>query len=260
MHKTLSDAELLRYSRHILLADIDVLGQYRLRDSRIAIVGLGGLGSPVALYLAAAGIGQLILMDADGVDLSNLQRQIIHCSASIGQSKVQSAGAAIQSLNPHVQVSCIGVDFTAQIDHAQLASCDVILDCTDRLSSRLAINEYAVTQRIPLVSASALGWAGHIHTYDPNDALSACMRCLYRSDEERQARCETEGVVGPLLGILGSMQALEVLKLLLKQPTLARHLLHVDARQHDYHKIILPKQEQCPVCGVTCTTSHDSKR
>src|SRR5690606_8954140 len=210
----LSDEELLRYSRQILLKQIDVDGQLRLKQGRVLIVGLGGLGSPVALYLAAAGVGELHLADFDQVDLTNLQRQIIHDSDSLGTGKVDSAIARLSALNPEVRLVAHRTALDADSLVEAVAAVDLVLDCCDNFSTREAVNAACVAAGKPLVSGAAIRLEGQLSVFDPRRADSPCYHCLYGQGSEAELTCSEAGVVGPLVGLVGSLQALEALKLL----------------------------------------------
>ena len=249
----MDDRQLLRYSRHLLLDDIGIEGQQRLLDSHALIVGAGGLGSPVALYLASAGVGQITLVDDDTVDLTNLQRQIMHTEARVGQPKVASAEAAIGALNPGVRVRTVA----QRADEAQLtelaAAADVVLDCTDNFATRQALNRSCVATGRPLVSGAAIGFDGQISVYDPRRAASPCYACVFPPTQAvEEARCATMGVFAPLVGIIGTLQASEALKLLcgIGEPLVGR-LLMLDARRTEWTELRVPRQADCPVCSAT---------
>ena len=246
----LTDDQLLRYSRQIMLPQLDVVGQEKLLGSTVLVIGAGGLGSPVCLYLAASGIGRLIVSDPDVVDLTNLQRQIAHSTDTVGQLKVESASGRMQQLNPEVQVEIFPckLDDAALLEQAQRA--DVIVDCTDNLESRFAINRASVASGKPLVSAAAIRWEGQISVFQPAQADSPCYQCFYGNVGNTPQTCSTNGVVGPLLGVLGSMQALEVIKVLTGVgTTLTGRVLLYDALNMEWTPIRLAKRPDCPVCG-----------
>ena len=247
----MDDRQLLRYSRHLLLDDIGVEGQQRLLDSHALIVGAGGLGSPVALYLASAGVGQITLVDDDTVDLTNLQRQIIHTEARVGQPKVASAEAAIGALNPGVRVRTVA----QRADEAQLtelaAAADIVLDCTDNFATRQALNRACVATGRPLVSGAAIGFDGQISVYDPRRAASPCYACVFPPTQAvEEARCATMGVFAPLVGIIGTLQASEALKLLcgIGEPLVGRLLL-IDALTSRFRELRVKRDPGCSVCG-----------
>jgi len=252
----MDDRQLLRYSRHLLLDDIGIEGQQRLLASHALIVGAGGLGSPVALYLASAGVGQITLVDDDTVDLTNLQRQIMHTEARVGQPKVASAEAAIGALNPGVRVRTVA----QRADEAQLtelaAAADIVLDCTDNFATRQALNRACVATGRPLVSGAAIGFDGQISVYDPRRAASPCYACVFPPTQAvEEARCATMGVFAPLVGIIGTLQASEALKLLcgIGEPLVGR-LLMLDARRTEWTELRVPRQADCPVCSATRAT------
>lgn len=246
----LSDDELLRYSRQILLPQIDIDGQLRLKNGCVLIVGLGGLGSPVALYLAAAGVGELHLADFDTVDLTNLQRQVIHDSASVGQTKVDSAMARLAVLNPHVVLRPQRQALDADSLAAAVAAVDVVVDCCDNFATRSAVNAACVAAGTPLVSGAAIRLEGQLAVFDPRNATSPCYHCLYGEGSEDELTCSEAGVVGPLVGLVGSLQALETLKLLagFGEPLVGRLLL-VDALTSRFRELRVKRDPQCAVCG-----------
>ncbi|MFJ4141211.1 molybdopterin-synthase adenylyltransferase MoeB [Pseudomonas sp. NPDC089734] len=250
----LSDQELLRYSRQILLQHVDIEGQIRLKNSRVLIVGLGGLGSPVALYLAAAGVGELHLADFDTVDLTNLQRQVIHDSQSVGQAKVDSAMARLAAINPEVTLIPHRTALDADSLTAAVQAVDLVLDCSDNFSTREAVNAACVTAGKPLVSGAAIRLEGQLSVFDPRRAESPCYHCLYGHGHEAELTCSEAGVIGPLVGLVGSLQALEALKLLagFGEPMVGRLLL-IDALGSRFREL---KVKRDPACGV-CGSRHD---
>lgn len=247
----LNDEELLRYSRQILLAQVDIDGQLRLKGSRALIVGLGGLGSPVALYLAAAGVGELHLADFDTVDLTNLQRQVMHDTAAVGLSKVDSAMARLQAINPQVAL----VAHHQALDEDSLAQAvgavDLVLDCCDNFATREAVNAACVAAGKPLVSGAAIRLEGQLSVFDPRNPLSPCYHCLYGHGSEAELTCSEAGVLGPLVGLVGSLQALEALKLLagFGEPLVGRLLL-VDALGTRFRELRVKRDPACSVCGA----------
>lgn len=247
----LSDNELLRYSRQILLPQIDVDGQLRLKDSRVLIVGLGGLGAPVALYLAAAGVGELHLADFDTVDLTNLQRQIIHDSDSVGMGKVDSAIARLTAINPDVKLVAHRQALDADSLDAAVAAVDLVLDCCDNFGTREAVNAACVAAKKPLVSGAAIRLEGQLSVFDPRREESPCYHCLYGHGSEAELTCSEAGVVGPLVGLVGSLQALEALKLLagFGEPLVGRLLL-IDALGSRFRELRVKRDPQCAVCGA----------
>lgn len=248
----LTDNELLRYSRQILLPQIDVDGQLRLKDSRVLIVGLGGLGAPVALYLAAAGVGELHLADFDTVDLTNLQRQIIHDSTTVGVSKVDSASARLRAINPEVKLVAHRQALDADSLGAAVAAVDLVLDCCDNFGTREAVNTACVAAGKPLVSGAAIRLEGQLSVFDPRRDDSPCYHCLYGHGSEAELTCSEAGVVGPLVGLVGSLQALEALKLLagFGEPLVGRLLL-IDALGTRFRELRVKRDPQCDVCGAS---------
>ncbi|UQI30288.1 molybdopterin-synthase adenylyltransferase MoeB [Pseudomonas bijieensis] len=243
----LNDQELLRYSRQILLQHVDIDGQLRLKQSRVLIVGLGGLGAPVALYLAAAGVGEMHLADFDTVDLTNLQRQIIHDTDSVGLSKVDSAMRRLTAINPEVRL----VPHLAAMDEDSLAAAvDVVLDCSDNFSTREAVNAACVAAAKPLVSGAAIRLEGQLSVFDPRRPESPCYHCLYGHGSEAELTCSEAGVIGPLVGLVGSLQALEALKLLVGfgEPLVGRLLL-IDALGTRFRELRVKRDPGCSVCG-----------
>ncbi|WP_312245745.1 molybdopterin-synthase adenylyltransferase MoeB [Stutzerimonas nitrititolerans] len=247
----LSDDELLRYSRQILLKQIDIDGQLKLKQSRVLIVGLGGLGSPVALYLAAAGIGELHLADSDTVDATNLHRQILHDTASVGRTKVDSAIERIEALNPLVKVVPLRTALDADSLGPAVAAVDLVLDCTDNFAIREAVNGACVAAGKPLVSGAAIRLEGQLSVFDPRVASSPCYHCLYGHGSEAELTCSEAGVAGPLVGLVGSLQALEALKLLagFGEPLVGRLLL-IDALTSRFRELKVKRDPACAVCGT----------
>jgi len=246
----MNDEQLLRYSRQILLPNFDEDKQQTLLDSHVIIMGLGGLGSPVAMYLAAAGIGKLSLVDFDEVDLSNLQRQIIHTTHSIQQPKVESAALAIKNLNPSVETICINQHLTQAELEAQLTTADLLIDATDNFNSRFMINRACYNTRTPLVSGAAIRMEGQISVFDFQNDNSPCYRCLYDEVGEENTSCSENGVMAPMVGIIGSIQAMEAIKLLTGYgETLTGKLLITDAMFQDWRSMAFKKDPRCPVCG-----------
>lgn len=251
MPAVLTDQELLRYSRQILLQYVDIEGQIRLKSSRALIVGLGGLGSPVALYLAAAGVGELHLADFDSVDLTNLQRQVIHDSQSIGQAKVDSAMARLTAINPEVTLVAHRTALDADSLSAAVQGVDLVLDCSDNFSTREAVNAACVAVGKPLVSGAAIRLEGQLSVFDPRRAESPCYHCLYGHGSEAELTCSEAGVIGPLVGLVGSLQALEALKLLagFGEPLVGRLLL-IDALSTRFRELKVKRDPACSVCGA----------
>jgi molybdopterin-synthase adenylyltransferase len=246
----LTDAQLMRYNRQILLHDFDIAGQERLQESRVLIVGLGGLGCPAALYLAAAGIGTLVLVDGDQVELSNLQRQIAHTDQSIGINKARSAAAAITALNPQVKLEVIEQRLTESAMPALVARVDLVLDATDNYPARFALNRACIAAGVPLVSGAAVRSEGQLAVFDPLRG-GPCYRCLYtEGDADTALSCSESGVLAPLVGVIGSLQAMEALKVLagFGEP-LRGKLLLVDLRSMEFRNLRLPVRKDCPACS-----------
>ena len=246
----LSDEQLLRYNRQILLHDFDVAGQERLLQATVLVVGLGGLGCPAALYLAASGVGRLLLADGDRVELGNLQRQIAHGNADIGINKAASVAAAIGALNPGVELEVIPQQLTEEALPALMSRVDLVVDATDNYPVRFALNRACIAAAVPLVSAAAVRSEGQITVFDPTRG-GPCYRCLYPlTGEDTALSCSESGVLAPVVGILGSMQALEALKVLagFGEPLLGKLLL-LDLRNMDIRQLSLPVRADCPDCG-----------
>ena len=246
----LSDDELLRYSRQILLRQVDIEGQLRLKQSRVLVVGLGGLGSPVALYLAAAGVGELHLADFDRLDLTNLQRQIAHDTASVGLHKVDSAMARLSALNPLIKLVPHRVAMDVDTLEAAVSAVDLVLDCTDNFAVREAVNAACVAAVKPLVSGAAIRLEGQLSVFDPRVETSPCYHCLYGHGSEAELTCSEAGVLGPVVGMVGSLQALEAIKLLagFGEPLVGRLLL-VDALSTRFRELKVKRDPACTVCG-----------
>ncbi len=246
----MDDRRLLRYARQILLPEIDITGQQRLVDASVAVFGLGGLGSPVALYLAAAGVGRLVLVDFDQVELSNLQRQIIHATGDLGRLKVESARDHLLALNPEVSVETVSKVLEGDALDAVIGSVDLVLDCTDNFPTRFGINAACHRLGKPLVSGAAIRFEGQVSVYFPGQGESPCYRCLYDDSPANAETCAQTGVVAPLLGIIGSVQALEALKVLagIGEPLRGR-LLMLDGLRMEWHSMRFKRDPQCPVCG-----------
>ena len=246
----MEDEELLRYSRQIMLPDIDIAGQEKLRDATVLVVGLGGLGSPAALYLAACGVGSLVLCDFDTVDLSNLQRQIVHSDARIGTNKAESAKIQLEQINPHTNITTI----TERLDEKGLSTAildaDLVLDCTDNFTTRFTINAACWAAHKPLVSGAAIGWEGHISVFDRNQSGSPCYQCLYQEGDDTNLNCAENGVIAPLVGIIGTTQAMEAVKVLTGVgESLIGRVLYLDAKYMEWRSLKLKPNAACPCCG-----------
>ena len=246
----LTDQQLMRYNRQILLHDFDVAGQERLQQSSVLVVGLGGLGCPAALYLAAAGVGEMLLADGDAVELSNLQRQIAHGADDIGTNKARSAAVAIASLNPEVELEVIPQVLTEEAMPALLQRADLVLDATDNYPVRFALNRACIAAGVPLVSAAAVRSEGQLAVFDPVRG-GPCYRCLYEEGGQATAlSCSDSGVLAPLVGVIGSLQAMEALKILsgFGEP-LRGKLLLLDLRSMDIRQLALSPRADCPACS-----------
>lgn len=246
----MNDKELLRYSRQIMLPEFDIAGQERLLAAKALIVGLGGLGSPASMYLAAAGVGELRLADHDIVDLTNLQRQIVHQDAAIGRAKVESAAESLRALNPSISIHSIQQRLESDALHEAMAAVDIVVDCSDNFRTRFALNAACWRQRIPLVSGAAIRSEGQLMVIDPRVVGSPCYRCLYDdSVQDEQLSCAQNGVLAPIVGVIGAMQALEAIKVLAKygEPAIGK-LLMFDGRTLEWRRLILKSDPLCPVC------------
>lgn len=246
----LNDEQLLRYSRQIMLPEVEIAGQEAWLNASVLIVGVGGLGSPVAMYLAAAGIGHLILVDDDVVELTNLQRQIVHTTETLGKPKVESAKSALSGLNPDTRITTINRRLTDEELVEQIARVDLVLDCTDNFSTRFAINDACVAHKKPLVSGAAIRLEGQVAVFDSRQDDAPCYRCLYREGSDENLTCSESGVLAPLVGIIGSVQAMEALKVLAEvgEPLVGKLLL-LDGRYMDWRSLKLRRDPECPCCG-----------
>lgn len=245
----MNDQELMRYSRSIMLPEVDVAGQEAWRRARVLILGLGGLGGPAAAYLAAAGVGELVLVDDDQVESSNLQRQIIHGDQACGQAKVDSAATTLNALNPGVRITSLAQRLPDEQLQQQVEAVDLVLDCSDNFATRFALNRACFATGTPLVSGAAIRFDGQISVYDPRDAHSPCYQCLYRTGDDEALTCSESGVFPPLVGIIGSMQAMEALKLLagVGEPLTGRLLL-LDGKRMQWRSLKLRPDPECPIC------------
>jgi molybdopterin/thiamine biosynthesis adenylyltransferase len=247
----MTDEELLRWSRHILLDELGIEGQQRIRDARALVIGAGGLGSPVALYLGSAGIGRLTLVDDDSVDLTNLQRQVAHTHARIGQSKVDSARAAVLAIAPTLEVVAIAKRADAAALAELVADADVVLDCSDNFATRQAVNAACVAAGVALVSGAAITFDGQLSTWDTRQRDAPCYACVFPpASVPPEVRCATMGVFAPLVGIIGAMQAAEALKLVARVGiSLAGRLQMLDVRDMSWTTIRVPRDPACIVCS-----------
>jgi molybdopterin/thiamine biosynthesis adenylyltransferase len=249
----MDDSQLLRYSRHILLSELGPDAQDRFAAAHVALVGMGGLGAPAALFLASAGIGRLTLCDPDRVDLTNLQRQILYATDDVGRPKVAAAAARLHAVNPEVAVVArelrVGPDELSAI----AAAADVVLDCSDNFATRHAVNRACVAARTPLVSGAAIRFDGQVAVFDSRDPHSPCYHCLFGEGEDvEEVRCATMGVFAPVVGIVGAIQAAEALKLVARiGTTLAGRLLLLDALEMQWREVRVPRDPACGVCGAS---------
>lgn len=246
----MNDNDLLRYSRHILLPQIGIEGQQRLQSGSALVVGAGGLGCPAALYLGAAGVGRLVIADADHVDLTNLQRQIGHYTSAIGINKAHSLRDSIHAINPAVQIEALAARLEGEPLAAAIAGVDVVLDCSDNFATRHAVNRACVVLGKPLVSGAALGFAGQIAVFDTRQSDSPCYHCLFPETVEEGPRCSEAGVLSPLVGVIGAMQAVEAVKLLagVGRPAVGRLMLY-DGLAGEFREVRVPRDASCAVCA-----------
>lgn len=247
----MDDQTLLRYSRQILLPQIDIEGQEKLIDSHVVLFGLGGLGSPISMYLGAAGVGKMTLVDFDVVELSNLQRQIVHSSDDLNRPKVESARDRILQLNPEVAINTVNDRLDLAQMRSLVAAADVVVDGTDNFETRFMINRATVEEKKPLVSGAAIRFEGQVSVFRNDLTDQPCYQCLYQDNAAVAETCAQTGVVAPLLGIIGSVQALETLKLLTGAGNdLCGRLLLLDALAMDWHTMRFKKNANCPICGA----------
>ena len=248
----MTDDQLLRYSRHILLDEVGVEGQQRLLDAHALIIGAGGLGSPVALYLAASGVGHITVVDHDLVDLTNLQRQIAHTTARVGQAKAHSAALAMRALNPEVQVHALTERADAQLLNTLVSGSHVVIDCCDNFETRHAVNAACVQHRVPLVSGAVIRLDGQVTVFDARARTSPCYACVFPPHQAPpEVHCATMGVLAPLVGLIGSVQATEALKLIAGVGTsLMGRLQMLDGKHMAWSELRLQRQADCPVCGA----------
>lgn len=247
----MKDSQLLRYARHILLDEFGIEGQEKLLGARVLVIGAGGLGSPAALYLASAGVGQIILADHDTIELSNLQRQILHTDARVGWLKAESGRQTMLALNPDIAVEIRTTRMESEALRSVIATVDVVLDCTDNFATRHAVNRACVEHRKPLVSGAAIRFEGQVSVFDPRDAEAPCYHCLFPEGEDIEAlNCATTGVFAPLVGIIGSMQAAEAIKVIAAVgQTLKGRLLMLDAFDMQWHSVRVKRDPACTVCA-----------
>lgn len=248
----MNDQQLLRYSRHILLPPIGIEGQQKLLSARVLVVGVGGLGSPVAMYLAASGVGHLTLADPDTVELTNLQRQIVHTTDTLGVAKVESARRALSALNPDVRIETLATKLEGDALQRAVQAADVVVDGSDNFATRFAVNRACVVAKKPLVSGAVVRFEGQVSVFRADQAGGPCYECLYRDTGNNEGElCSQFGVLAPAAGLIGSIQAAETLKLLLGiGETLTGRLLAVDVMTMEFRTLTLRKDPACPVCGA----------
>lgn len=248
----MNDEQLMRYARHILLDEFGIEGQEKLLGSRVLIVGAGGLGSPAALYLASAGVGHIVLADDDVVDVSNLQRQILHTTDRVDQPKATSGKQTLGAINPHIRIEPLVQRLDGEALSAQVQRADIVLDCCDNFATRHAVNRACVAHGKPLVSGAAIRFSGQISVYDLRISEAPCYHCLFpEADDVQELRCATTGVLGPLVGIVGSTQAAEAIKVLTGMgTTLTGRLLCLDALNMEWSTIRFRRDPACPVCAT----------
>ncbi|HGM5493401.1 TPA: ThiF family adenylyltransferase [Serratia fonticola] len=245
----LNDQEFLRYSRQLLLEDVGPEGQEKLKQATVLIVGLGGLGSPAVLYLAAAGVGTLLLADDDQLHLTNLQRQILYRTGDIAASKAQVAQDHLQALNPLVESIALEQRLQGVTLNNAVARADLVLDCSDNMATRHAVNAACIAADVPLISGSAVGFSGQLLVIEP-PYVHGCYACLYPEQAEPQRNCRTAGVLGPVVGVIGTLQALEAIKMLAGMPSsLSGKLRLFDGKQQSWSTLQLSKASTCPICG-----------
>ena len=248
----MEDEQLLRYNRHIMLPEFGFEGQQKLNDAHIVIIGLGGLGSPAAVYLAASGIGEITLVDHDTVELSNLQRQIAHTTQNIGEAKVESARKNLLQINPEIKINCIAHKLNGDALESKIAECDLVIDATDNFESRYAINEACFKTQTPLVSGAAIRFEGQVSVYDFRQSDSPCYHCLYpqTDNHSEETTCSENGILAPVVGIIGCIQATEAIKLLadVGEP-LTGKLLLLDAKTMEWRTMKFKQDPSCAICG-----------
>ncbi|MPW29787.1 molybdopterin-synthase adenylyltransferase MoeB [Agarivorans sp. B2Z047] len=253
---TLSDQEVLRYSRHLLLKDVGEAGQLKLKSAQVLLVGMGGLGAPAALYLAAAGVGKLVLADFDEVDSSNLQRQVLYREDDIKQPKVVAAKQHLQALNSNIQVRTVNRKMDEMLLAMEVAQADVVLDCSDNIATRYAVNQACVKAKVPLVSGAAVAFDGQLMVFDFRQAEQGCYHCLFPNASEQQLNCSNAGILGPVVGTIGSLQALETIKLIAGTPSAQRgRFSSFDAHSLEWFHLKVNADANCPVCGKDKQTS-----
>ena len=249
LKQLMNDQQLLRYSRQIMLPQIDIEGQQKLLTAKVLIVGAGGLGSPASIYLAAAGVGQLTIYDDDEVDLSNLQRQIAHHTNDIGTDKVISTQKTLKKINPEIKVVAVKQRLEGEQLKIEVEKADLVLDCCDNFTTRFAINHACVYHQTPLVSGAAIRFEGQVTVFTPGIDNSPCYNCLYADNVEEMENCATNGVIAPITGIVGSIQAMEAMKLIMNiGESLTGRLLLLDGLSMQWNEMKLKKNINCPTC------------
>jgi adenylyltransferase/sulfurtransferase len=252
----MKDEQLLRFSRQIMLPTMDVAGQQELVDATVLIVGMGGLGCPAAMYLSAAGVGHLVIADDDTVEITNLQRQIAHEQSNLGESKVSSAAATLKGLNPDVRITQIKNRLEGDLLEQAIVSADVVVDASDNFNTRFAVNQSCLKNKKPLVSGAAIRMEGQIAVFDSGNPESPCYQCLYSECGDDDASCSQNGVMAPLVGIIGSVQAMETIKLITGiGNSLVGRLLLLDATAMQWREMKLPRDPSCPACGGSGVSS-----
>lgn len=246
----LNDNELMRYSRQLLLPQLDVRGQLRLKDSKVLVVGAGGLGCPVALYLGGAGVGSLVIVDDDTVELPNLQRQVAFRHADLGRAKAECLVEQVRATNPEIEVEALTCRLAGEAMVEQVRSADVVVDCTDNFSTRFAINRACVGAGVPLVSGAAIRGEGQVSVFDSRQPDAPCYQCLYPETGDEELSCSEAGVIGPLVGLIGACQAMEAIKVITGVgESLTGRLLLLDAWRMDWREMKLARDPACPICG-----------
>jgi len=256
----MNDEQLLRYSRQIMLPQIDVAGQQKLLDAHVLIIGIGGLGSPASIYLTAAGTGTLTLVDFDTVEITNLQRQIVHHDSDLNASKVESARRNLLRINPAVDINTVDVKPGHDLLDELVCQADVVIDASDNYQTRFAVNETCVRHRVPLVSGAAIRFEGQISVFDKRNAANPCYNCLYPASGDEEETCSENGILAPVVGIIGSMQALETIKIIcaVGEPLVGR-LLILDALSMIWRTMELKRDPACPVCGEHSRSNNDER-
>jgi molybdopterin/thiamine biosynthesis adenylyltransferase len=246
----LTESEILRYSRHLLLEDVGEIGQQKLKNAKVLIIGMGGLGSPAAMYLAAAGVGTLVIADFDQLEVSNLQRQIGYQTADTGSDKVKLMKQRLNSINPEIIVRCINRKMDAEQLSLELMMVNLVLDCTDNMHSRHLINAACVQAKASLIVGAAMRFEGQLIFFDHNQSDAACYHCLFPNSEEQVLNCSNSGVIGPVVGTIGTMQALEAIKYILGLPSGIKNRLKLfDGKTLDWQTFTVTKDPNCSVCG-----------